>query len=164
MSWDPSKQNVISKRINSQIEEFERERVESTEKTITDCLITNVFSGEEKESTTNRWQHKNHVWWILETPDGTSYTVQCGHSYDYIQSMIGNVEEQKGKYATIYYRGNRPDLGYSLIQVDRRASMPNPASESIPYSIGAFSGIFDEDALEKLLAVGYKSKNIGPKV
>jgi hypothetical protein len=42
--------------------------------------------------------------------------------------------------------------------------MPNPASESIPYSIGAFSGIFDEDALGKLLAVGYKSKNIGPKV
>lgn len=150
--------------MNSQIEEFERERVESTEKTIPDCLIVDVFSGEEKESTTKRWKHKKHVWWVLETPDGTSYTVQCGHSYEYVQSMIGNIEEQKGKYATIYYRGNRPDTGYSLIQVDRRAEMPNPASESITFSIGAFAGIFDDDALFKSLNVGFKSKNKGPKI
>ena len=167
MSWNPRRNSSFAQQMNQHILSIEREREASQIKKIKNCLIVDVISGEENNENATKTKHLRHVWWKLETPQGNMYTVQCGHDYDTIQSQIGNVEAQKGRYATIFYRGysrNDKENGYAQIQADREAQMPNPTGESIPFSIGALGGIFDEDALFKSMNVGYQSESIGPKV
>lgn len=167
MSWNPRNTSRFAKQYNSIVQTTEAASRRKTVRSIEDCIVIDVWSGEENPSDTNYYKHDTHVWWILETPGGSVYTVECGHDYDYIQANIGNVAAQQGRYATIYYRGAGKEAienGWCEVQPDRVAQIPNPTGESIPFSIGALGGIFDSDALVKSALVGMKSKFKGPKV
>ena len=165
--WNPRRGSSFARQVNSLIQRAAQIQEEQLPKTITDCVIVDVYSGEENEADELKPHQQRHVWWVLETAKGNRYTVECGHDYDNIQSNIGNVHAQIGRKATIHYRGvgkNSVEKGYAEIQADRDSYMPNPTGESIPFSIGALGGIFDEEALFKSMNVGYESKNLGPKV
>lgn len=167
ITYNPSRTSSIGRDFNETIKDVARANQAAIENSIYNCVILDVFSGEENQHDDPAAYYEKHVWWVLRTPSGNEYTVQCAHDYDTIQSQIGNVEAQKGRRATIFYNGHsRSDIekGYCKIQADRDGYMPHTTAQSISYCIGALGGIFDEDALFSSQHVGYKSKNLGPKV
>ena len=52
--------------------------------------------------------------------------VRCGHSYDELQSIMGNAESQKGRKVSLHYTGysdSDKSKGYAKAQIDHDAGM-----------------------------------------
>lgn len=171
-SYDGTRNSVIGRQIREAKKDISRERNEI--KTVKECVILDSFSGEENEDKDDvRGKASRHVWWLLRLPrqddgvPGKVIKVRCGHSYDELQFMMGDVESQKGRKVTLYYSGYSDSdraKGYAKAQLDYGASMPNPTAQSTVMGIGFLAGMTDkDDPLKKVGHLNYKPKNLGPR-
>ena len=171
-SYDGTRNSVIARKIREINKQASRER--NNIKVVKDCIVLDSFSGEENEDQEEGSERTSrHVWWLLQLPrqeGGASpkrVKVRCGHNYDELQSMMGDVEAQKGRLATLYYSGYSDTdrgKGYAKAQVDYAAKMPNPTAQSTVMGIGFLAGMTDKDnPLAKVKNLNYKPKSLGPR-
>ena len=161
-----------TKKVNTAaIKDSQRERNEK--KVVKDCIILDSYSGDENQDPNDKTgKTKKHVWWLLELPqqDRTLprkiIKVKCGHSYDELQSIMGNAESQKGRKVSLHYTGysdSDKSKGYAKAQIDHDAGMPDPAAQSTVMGIGFLAGMVDsDDILGKTKNLDYSPSNIGP--